>query len=60
MKKAYVKPEAKKVNFQYTEVVATSGVCTQGWMHVTNYDPLVSGSGCTKCIDECIWIGKTI
>lgn len=33
MKKAYEKPEAKKVSFQYTNVVATLGnYCDQGWI----------------------------
>lgn len=32
MKKAYSKPEAKKISFQYTKVVAASGqYCDQGW-----------------------------
>lgn len=60
MKKAYEKPEAKKVNFQYNKVVASSvSFCTQGWMLQTNYDPRVTGSGCTKCTDDYIWIGHT-
>ena len=36
MKKAYSKPEAKKISFQYTKVVAASGqYCDQGWTKAT-------------------------
>lgn len=57
MKKAYEKPEAKKVSFQYTNVVATSGsYCDQGWTQMTTLDP---NGDCNKCRDKLIWIGST-
>lgn len=58
MKKAYSKPEAKKISFQYTKVVAASGqYCDQGWTKATVLIPW-DGS-CAKCQDEFIWIGST-
>lgn len=57
MKKLYKKPAAKKVNFQYSEVVAASGRCDQGWTKDTTRDPRILGSGCAKCSSEFIWIG---
>ncbi|MCI5565442.1 MAG: hypothetical protein MR400_07090 [Clostridiales bacterium] len=59
MKKAYTKPEAKKISFQYTKVVAASGqqYCDQGWTKAT---VLIPWDGtCAKCYDEFIWIGST-
>lgn len=54
MKKAYQKPEAKKVNFQYDKVVATSGVtCDPGWtLRLTS-----SNDACPKCTLKPITIG---
>ena len=57
MKKAYAKPEARKVSFKYTKVMAASGkYCDQGWTKAT---VLIPWEGCSKCYDEFIWIGST-
>jgi hypothetical protein len=56
MKKAYEKPEVKKVNFEYTKVVATSGYCDQGWTQQTTQNP---NAECPKCYEKLIWIGST-
>ncbi len=56
MKKAYAKPEARKVSFQYTKVMAASGYCDQGWTKAT---VLIPWKECSKCYDEFIWIGST-
>jgi hypothetical protein len=57
MKKAYLKPKAKKVSFQYNKVVANSGYCDQGWTKETTLDP--SGGACPTCYKELIWLGST-
>ena len=57
MKKAYLKPKAKKVSFQYNKVVATSGPCTQGWTLLTTLDSTIDPVTCPKCTDDVIWIG---
>lgn len=60
MKKAYTKPETRKVNFQYTKVMASSGgsYCDQGWTKATVLIPWPT-EACSKCYDEFIWIGST-
>ncbi len=56
MKQAYEKPEAKKVSFEYTKVVATSGgYCDQGWTQITTRNP---NAGCDRCYDKQIWVGS--
>lgn len=56
MKKAYLKPEAKKVSFQYNKVVANSGYCDQGWTIATTKHPV--RDGCAKCEDDLIWLNE--
>lgn len=58
MKKPYQKPEAKKVSFQYENVVvASTHYCDQGWTKATTLDP--AGGSCPRCYEELIWIGST-
>ena len=45
MKKTYGKPEAKKVNFQYSEVLAQSGHCINMW----SYQTTSKKDTCPKC-----------
>ena len=47
MKKTYGKPEAKKVNFQYSEVLAqsTGQQCINVWSYLTTYQKDI----CSKC-----------
>ena len=47
MKKTYGKPEAKKVNFQYSEVLAqsTGQQCINVWSYLTTYQK----DACPKC-----------
>ena len=46
MKKTYGKPEAKKVNFQYSEVLAQSG---QQCINVWSYWTTSQKNTCPKC-----------
>ena len=56
MKRTYTKPEARKINFQYTKVMAASGYCDQGWTKATVLIPWID---CSKCYEEFIWVGST-
>lgn len=48
MKKTYGKPEAKKVNFQYSEVLAQSGQqCINVWAYWTTSQKDI----CPKCYE---------
>jgi|GEM_PF-2849156 hypothetical protein len=58
MKKAYLKPRAKKVSFQYNKVVANSGYCNQGWTNDTTLDPTAPQNPCPRCDKDFIWIGR--
>ncbi len=57
MKKTYVKPEAKKVNFQYSNVLAASGYCRQSWSDITVLIPW--NDECAKCYENLEWIHST-
>ncbi len=47
MKKAYEKPEAKKVNYQYNKVVAQSpGTCYGQFTEFQSFD---ANQSCTPC-----------
>ena len=48
MKKTYGKPEAKKVNFQYSEVLAQSG---QQCINVWSYWTTSQKNTCPKCYE---------
>lgn len=58
MKKAYAKPEARKVSFQYTKVMAASGYCRQSWSDETVLVPW-GDDGCNKCHSTLEWIHST-
>ncbi|HQO56474.1 MAG TPA: hypothetical protein PK321_09115 [Clostridia bacterium] len=56
MKKAYSKPEAKKVCFQYTKVVAMSGgSCRIQYNQIATQNP---NGACPKCKENWHYIGQ--